>query len=237
MYKRSRILIIVFLLFAAVFSYGQTDSLFGDYRLKYEEKTNMKNKGWVNRREELLSLNKDSTFVLIRIQPQGTFEVMPDSGKWVLTRSNITLKFNKTNNRVFKVVSNGIKELDCKESWLSNLLWEREDSSKFMILGKVIESVDDIDFNKLEFVHQENLIDSVKYNCVYTCPQNMAKIYCNINKHGKKEGFVLVLDNEGDFFVMGEFKSNKKCGWWWYGGCCRTFYKRDKQKRTICALF
>lgn len=102
---------------------------------------------------------------------------------------------------------------------------------------KTIESVDKINFTELVFIHQDNQIDSVTYNSILTCTQTKAKIYCNIDKLGKKNGQVLIYDSEGKFYVSGEFSSNKKNGWWNYGGCCRILYKNGKQKRKICPLF
>ena len=81
------------------------------------------------------------------------------------------------------------------------------------------------------------MIDSVYYNCIMICKDTGAKIFGNLDKKGRKDGAFLIYKQNGDFFASGEFNKNKKSGWWWYGGCCRTLFKKDKEVRTICALF
>ncbi|MBS1638051.1 MAG: hypothetical protein JST26_19210 [Bacteroidetes bacterium] len=92
-----------------------------------------------------------------------------------------------------------------------------------------------LNFRHDTFISETHRIDSVSYNCV--CYKMHFVIYAVADAHKKKNGPVLILRDNGVFYASGEFKANKKSGWWWYGGCCRTLYKRDKEKRTVCALF
>ena len=107
--------------------YNDIFKLSGNYRRRYSEKTNKKNIGWVYKREELLTLNFDSTYVIIRIQPLEGFEVLPDSGKWSINKSYIILKSNSVDYyRKFKTTVNGLIEPHRKEKYLSNVLWTKE---------------------------------------------------------------------------------------------------------------
>jgi|GEM_PF-5886093 len=76
-------------------------------------------------REELLVLFPDSTYVLKRLQPQGSFEVLPDSGVWHFETCRVILH-NGTARRNFHLVGKDLKEPDCQEKRLSDVLWKRE---------------------------------------------------------------------------------------------------------------
>ncbi len=104
----------------------------GRYRLNYIGNGS----GWsYNHKEELLTLYKDSTFILEQISQNG-FEVYPDSGFWSISDSTILLKTKVTQNiidlgntpsiRFFKITAGGLIELKCRERKLRNSLWKRE---------------------------------------------------------------------------------------------------------------
>ena len=106
----------------------------GQYRLKYKGDTSCG--GWpIDNKEELLTLNKDSTFVLELIS-QGGFEVYPDSGTWALTNSGLILKTKITasmiecdyvpKNRLFKIIKAGLVEPKCADKRLRRTLWKKE---------------------------------------------------------------------------------------------------------------
>lgn len=106
----------------------------GQYRLKYCG--DKKSSGWcIDYKEELLTLYKDSTFVLELIS-QGGFEVYPDSGIWVLTNSGIILKTKITpsmiecdyvpKNRLFKIIKDGLLESKCRDKKLRKTLRKKE---------------------------------------------------------------------------------------------------------------
>jgi hypothetical protein len=59
----------------------------------------------------------------------------------------------------------------------------------------------------------------------------------NLDKKNRKINSWIIFDEEGDLFVKGQFKFNKKEGWWYYDGCCRTFYENDKKGKTFCVTF
>ncbi len=110
-------------------------SIVGKYRLNYYGKPGSLS-GWsTEHREELLTLWKDSTFVLERIS-QGGFEVYPDSGVWSSSHSTIVLKIKITalmieadyvpKNRIFKIVSEGLIEPTCREKTFTKTLWRKE---------------------------------------------------------------------------------------------------------------
>lgn len=107
--------------------YNNIFNLSGNYRLYYSEKTNKKNLGWVYKREELLTLNSDSTYVIIHIQQLEAFEVLPDSGNWSINKSYITLKSNSAAYyRKFNANLSGLLEPHRKEKYLSKVLWTKE---------------------------------------------------------------------------------------------------------------
>ena len=108
----------------------------GQYRLNYTEKLGRKKMGWTaNHREEVITLNNDSTFVLVRIS-QGGFEVLPDSGKWSYTNSQIILDTYLSKvmvdcdyvpkKRIFKIVDGGLIEPNCLERIFSKTIWKKE---------------------------------------------------------------------------------------------------------------
>jgi hypothetical protein len=98
-------------------------NLTGSFRLSY---TDRKGHGWnYFSREELLTLFSDSTYVLERISPQGSFEILPDSGLWHFEKCMIILH-NGAYQRIFNIVEKDLKEPHCKEKRLSNVLWKRE---------------------------------------------------------------------------------------------------------------
>lgn len=109
--------------------------LIGQYRLNYTGKIN-KTSGWaLERREELLNLKLDSTFILTRIS-QGGFEVLPDSGRWLYVNSAIVLETHitkimiecdfKPSKRIFKIVPDGLIEVKGREKKFSKTLWKKE---------------------------------------------------------------------------------------------------------------
>lgn len=106
----------------------------GQYRLKFFGNKNLA--GWCfDYREELLTLYKDSTFVLELIS-QGGFEVYPDSGIWTLTNSGIILKTKITDlmiaygyvpkKRLFKIIKGGLVEPNCADKKLRKIMWKKE---------------------------------------------------------------------------------------------------------------
>lgn len=110
-----------------------TQDISGQYRLNY---ISDKGSGWsYDHKEELLNLNKDSTFVL-RLISQGGFEVYPDSGTWSIKETTIFLKTKLTQDmidvdfvpplREFKVLANGLIEPNCRDKRLRKTVWKKE---------------------------------------------------------------------------------------------------------------
>ena len=132
---------IIFFLFADLFllTYfkllGQRNQdVSGQYRLNYL----VNGSSWsYEHKEELLTLYKDSTFILELIS-QGGFEVYPDSGFWAISESTIILKTKVQHNmigadfiptlRFFKITTGGLIEPKCRERKLRKILWKREKS-------------------------------------------------------------------------------------------------------------
>lgn len=104
----------------------------GKYHLNYIDNGS----SWsYDHKEELLTLNKDSTFILQLISQCG-FEVLPDSGFWTISKSMIILKTKVQYNmidagfnpsiRFFKITTDGLIEPNCSKRKLRNSLWKRE---------------------------------------------------------------------------------------------------------------
>ncbi len=128
------IFLISFFLFTSFQTLFFRQDISGQYRLKY--KGDKFCGGWpLDNKEELLTLNKDSSFVLELIS-QGGFEVYPDSGTWTLTNTIIVLKTKITQQmiecdfkpaiRKFKIVNDGLLEPKCTERRLRKTVWTKE---------------------------------------------------------------------------------------------------------------
>ncbi len=103
----------------------------GHYRLKYYPDFKSKS-GWDEKqiqREELLTIRADSTYKIERIYPQGGFEVIPDTGKWLKRNTSVILSSSVyLKERTFLAKTGGLSEPKCAERKdLSNVLWSKEE--------------------------------------------------------------------------------------------------------------
>lgn len=128
------IFFISFCLFTSFQTQFVRQDISGHYRLKYTGDKFCG--GWpIDNKEELLTLSKDSTFVLELIS-QGGFEVYPDSGTWTLTNTDIILKTKITQQmiecdfkppiRKFILVKDGLLEPKCTDRRLRKTVWTKE---------------------------------------------------------------------------------------------------------------
>lgn len=77
-------------------------------------------------------------------------------------------------------------------------------------------SLEKINFEIIEYVKTDTIINGFKYNRKYKCPNSKTLVLGNFNIFGKKSGFWNIIKSDGKSFVKGKFKNNKKSGVWEY---------------------
>lgn len=95
----------------------------------------------------------------------------------------------------------------------------------------------EIKFDKMNVVRYDTIVDNITYNCKASCPTNKAFVLGSLDGNKKRTGHWIIFDNNGEWFMQGDFKNNLEEGMWHYNGCCSTFYKNGRKMKTVCKTF